>query len=312
MRRIAGLLVTVVVGAAAAPAVGAESLGYSTAGVSPIAVSAPGDATFAFTVTAPPGGASSTFVLHGGPTPETLPALPKNVADDGTGGTAVPTLDVKGARLDGPGTLGGLARTMELNERAACVRDGVLSWGSDLSYRLNLPAGQTTRILVDVTVPAGLAARSAGLQLTPFAWQPIAPAIDDLAAPAGAAGDPLLSEISRAPGGADQVSLKSTKLANGLVKLTGTIRPVRQGQRIQIVGRPVKKKEQASPYFLLSTALGSTGKSQRVLAEARTNAAGNWHVNLKLDTRTALVARTTKGNAPLTTRGASCPLVLKP
>ncbi|MBO9533136.1 MAG: hypothetical protein J7513_09210 [Solirubrobacteraceae bacterium] len=309
------ILLSVLALSVVAPAArGAESLGFSDAGVTPAAVAAPGNATVAFVVTAPAGGNTTTFTVR----PPALGRVGNNVghpkgwrrAEDGTGSPGVPSLNVKGARLDGPGTLIEGARTMEAYSRAGCVRDGVGTWGSTMWFRLDLPAGQTTRVLVDVTLPRGLAGRSPILELTPTAWQPAVPPVNDLAFPIGAKGAGLQVPVPRSSGVSDVVTLERLPGKHGIQQLSGVVFPARAGQRVEVVGRSARKASRVWAYFALDNILRNTITDQRVLAEATTDANGRWHANAKLAGRTTFVARTTKGLKGQSTRGASCPLTL--
>lgn len=295
-------------GVMAPTASAADTHGYTVPGPAPAAVAAPGKTTLAYSVTAPAGGGVSTFALHRSRTINQNVivglALGMVVADDGVDADT-PTLTVTGTRLDGPGTLSALPVPAIAGVRRGCIRNGEVTWGAEPTYQLQLGAGQTTRILVDVTLPAGGYLDDPALELTPRAWQPTA------SEPAGTVGDPVQIIVPRSSGRTD--SIRFTAIKSGARQLlAGAVSPARPGQRVQIIGRPVKRASQAAAYDRLPAALGKTVKRQRILAKTTTDANGGFDIAVTLPTRMAVLARTTSGQAGVTTAGASCPLVLRP
>ncbi len=293
-------------GSVAPSASAADTYGYGVPGPVPTAVAAPGKTTLAYSVTPPAGGGVSTFTLHRSRTINQNVivglALGMVVADDGVD-PDTPTLTVTGARLDGPGTLTALPIPAIAGIRRGCIRNGELTWGAEPGYQLQLRPGETTRILVDVSIPAGGYVDDPALELTPRAWQPNA------SSPAGAVGGPVQIIVPRSSGRTDSIRFTAVK-SGARQRLAGTVSPARRGQRVQIIGRPVTKASQAAAYHRLPAALGSTVKRQRILATTTTDAQGGFDIAVKLPSRMAVLARTTRGQAGITTAGASCPLVL--
>ncbi len=333
VRRVKRVLVVMAFGLLAGPAgsaAAADSDGFAIegAGGAPSAVApggpiaAPGATTVAFTVAAPAGAASTVLRINGNPgLPEPGLLLPVKGAttafsgfadDERAGAVRQPTVRIRRVRLDGPGALNGLPQTSEAYY-LDCVRDGLAIWGQQPSYQLQLAGGQSTRLLIDVDVPAGLATRQAGLTLTPTAWSSTVPATNTVGA-GGTPGQPLSVTIPRRSG-ADAVSLVS-KQRGGASALSGTVQPARKGAVVEIVARafprPKPSGTRPNPFNELATALQAKAPGQRRLARVRTDADGDWSARVVLTARSTVVARTLTGKPGASTAGASCPLVLRP
>lgn len=169
------------------------------------------------------------------------------------------------------------------------------------TYALTIPAATAPVLTVTLDVPRGVRGTQAGIQLR----------FGDLAAP----GEPVpaiqrvMPVALKRSGLRPSVELKQRAVAGGRVRLSGKVRGVKTGTRVEFVGTSVPAGAGASG---ADSALGTDtqafaplGDGLRRLGTARTKRGGSFAATLAIPANTAVLART-GGALP----GASCPLLV--